>query len=28
MKLEPTVTDKVIITTQSLNWFKNIHTLL
>jgi hypothetical protein len=28
MKLEPTVTDKVIISTQSLNWFKNIHTLL
>jgi len=28
MKLEPTVTDKVIITTQSLNWFKNIHILL
>jgi hypothetical protein len=28
MKLEPTVTDRIIITTQSLNWFINIHTLL
>jgi hypothetical protein len=26
MKLDPTVTDKVIITTQSLNWFILIHT--
>jgi hypothetical protein len=28
VKLEPTVTDRVIITTQRLNWFINIHTLL